>query len=426
MTKKSLILTALLTLATSVQVAFAGVTVPGTPDACTKASTWQNPKGDVVVATPARIAEINKSMLSDRLFELDKYPTTIDKATLQKYLDHFSMDYNQYVNGKKLQKGWADGLVKDANSNIPTTANVQYGVVVARNNMRSFPTLQQAFSKPEDHDFDNWQETAVDPGEPVLILHQNAKKDFSFVQMKCYRGWIETNKIALTNRDGWLQYVNPQDFAVVTDKLVAFKGKNNANWLYQMGDRIPVDKDGKLILPMRTTDGLLANIEANSKWDNRLHKGYLPYTTNNIVAMAFKHLGAQYGWGGLKNSVDCSGLTQDVYKTVGIQLNRNASEQRKAFKGLDFTGMNKEQRERTIKALTTGSLLFSPGHVMLYLGTYNNKPYMIHSVGSYGIKNAKGGYDRKSIMHVIVSDVDLMRANGITLMMQMQKVNTYK
>ena len=80
----------------------------------------------------------------------------------------------------------------------------------------------------------------------------------------------------------------------------------------------------------------------------------------------------------MENSVDCSAFVQDVYKTVGIQLPRNGDEQETAFPGVNMIGLNREERIRVIKALEPGSLMFTPSHVMLYLGEKNAHPYMIH------------------------------------------------
>ena len=58
-----------------------------------------------------------------------------------------------------------------------------------------------------------------------------------------------------------------------------------------------------------------------------LHHGFLPYTRNNLIQQAFRFLGDEYGWGGQNNSVDCSSFTQDVYRSFGIVIPRDADQQ---------------------------------------------------------------------------------------------------
>jgi len=423
---KSILLTAAITLLCGAQVALAATIMPNTPAECNNVQTWLKPAGNNVLATPARIKAMNKAMLSDTMCDLAAYPTTISGTTLAKYINHYEMDYDQYVNGSPLSHATADAILADAKANIPTTTQVRYGVVSARSDLRSFPTLSRAFDSPGDVNFDNWQETAVDPGEAALILHQNSKGNFYFVQLKSYRGWLPANKVAVTDRKTFLEFAAPHDFGVVTEKLLTVSGAGSSYWLYQMGSKIPLSAKGRVILPFRNSKGYLSPVEMPAPWNEGLHKGYLPYTANNLVTMAFKHLGAPYGWGGMKNSVDCSAFAQDVYKTMGIEIPRNGDEQENAWPGTNLKGLNWTSRDNIIKALPTGSLLFTPSHVMIYLGLYKNRPYMIHALGSYGAPTSDGGFYKNRIMQVIVSDIYLKGGSGTNLLMQMTKANSYK
>lgn len=424
--KLKIIVQTILTLSLTAQVAFAAATMPNTPAILNTPGAWLKPTGNTVIATPSRIKVMNKAMLSDTMCALASYPTTISGSTLTRYLNHYTMDYDQYINGSYMSRATGNALVADAKANIPATVTVKYGVVTKRSDLRSFPTLSRAFSSPGDVNFDNWQETAVDPGEPALILHKNAKGNFVFVQLQSYRGWLPANQVATTDRKTFLEFVNPKEFGVVTGKLLTVSGAGSSHWLFQMGSKIPLSSKGRLVLPLRGANGYLTTVEMPAPWGNDLHKGYLPYTHNNLVTMAFKHLGAPYGWGGMKNSVDCSAFAQDVYKTMGIELPRNGDEQENAWHGTNLKGLSWNDRDKIIKALPTGSLLFTPYHVMIYLGQYNGRPYMIHSLGSYGAKTSSGGYYKNRIMQVVVSDVYLPGGSGTSLMMQMTKANSYK
>ena len=141
--------------------------------------------------------------------------------------------------------------------------------------------------------------------------------------------------------------------------------------------------------------------------------------------MAFKHLGAPYGWGGMHNSVDCSSFVQDVYRTMGIQLPRNGDEQAQSFPGKNFQGMTHAEKLAYIKTAAPGSLLFTPYHVMMVLGNYNGTPYMIHSLASYGMETSSGVVKNR-IMQVVVSKVDLMAGSGTSLVDHMTQCNTWR
>jgi hypothetical protein len=394
--------------------------IPNTTVAMQNVQFWLTPEGEKIVAPPERVATMNKAMLSGTMCDLTAFPPSVSSLKLKEYLAHYTIDNGLYVNGLPLSDAYANELKKDAEAKILPTNSVKYGVVTIRSNLRSFPTLTGAFETPEDTYFDMWQETAVDPGEPALILHENLKGDFLFVQLKSYRGWLPRDQVAVTHRTAWLKYVEPREFAVVTGRILNIKGL-----IYQMGAKLPL-VSGNLLVPGCNSQGCLITTAAPAVFNEELHKGYLPFTRNNLLRMAFKHLGAPYGWGGRENSVDCSAFVQDIYKTVGVQLPRNGDEQETAFTGVNMTNMNREERIQTIKALEPGSLMFTPYHVMLYLGEKNRHAYMIHAAGSYGARDGEGNVSKNRVMRVIVSDVELLGGSGTSLLLQMTKANNYK
>ena len=134
------------------------------------------------------------------------------------------------------------------------------------------------------------------------------------------------------------------------------------------------------------------------------------YTSNNIINAAFKNYNEPYGWGGLKDSVDCSAMINNIYRTVGIMLPRNADEQAlSAGKHILMDGMDTESKLMQIRNLTPGAVLHMDGHCVMYLGTSNNVPFVIHAMGSH----YKDGV-RQPVMSVVVSDLNLRRSSGKT------------
>ena len=170
----------------------------------------------------------------------------------------------------------------------------------------------------------------------------------------------------------WLQYVKPKDFLVVTDaKYVLRLGKNEL--LYQQGARINLVKEEPALytveVPVRQPNGNLSKTRLQvPKVSKAVHKGYLPYTSNNIVNSAFKFYGMPYGWGGLKESVDCSSLILNAYRTVGIYLPRNTDQQANTA-GItkQLLGLDNTKKSELIKGLAPGAALYMDGH-----GIYHN------------------------------------------------------
>ena len=141
-----------------------------------------------------------------------------------------------------------------------------------------------------------------------------------------------------------------------------------------------------------------------------VHKGYLPYTPRNIIEQAFSLLNAPYGWGGMYGEQDCSRFIQEIFATVGINMPRNSTDQAKVGELIArFDEKTKEEEKikiilsRAIGGITTLRL---KGHIMLYLGSVNGRPYVIHE--TWGYKEKGFLRDRIRVINkVVISDLSL-------------------
>ncbi|MBP2632581.1 MAG: Dipeptidyl-peptidase 6 [Firmicutes bacterium] len=296
---------------------------------------------------------------------------------------------------------------------------LKYGVTVRHSNLRGLPTNDALYSSAEDTEFDNLQETAIDPSEPVILLHQSLDNDFYFIQTYNAYGWVAAKDIAMINeRISWLRYIKPEWFFVVIDKSFQLNVQGE-KLLYQMGSKLLIqciaNDQVKVVVPTRKANGYLEEIAIAITPSSSLHKGYLTYTRNHLLEQGFRFLDEPYGWGGLHDSVDCSSLVNAVYRSVGIDLPRNSGQQENAA-GIHYTmhGLSRKERYQLISELQPGDTLHMNGHVMMYLGEINNTPYVLHSLGSYTNHFTDGSYEKVAVMQVVVSDLNLKRYNGMT------------
>ena len=189
-----------------------------------------------------------------------------------------------------------------------------------------------------------------------------------------------------------------------------------------------LQKDGSWALTMPTVDanGTIIEQGFNIPNDNGVVKGALACSENNLIRQAFRFLGEDYGWGGLEKNVDCSSYVQDVYRSVGIELPRDSSKQEKAMaRSISLKNMTRDQRLEIIKKSKPGSLLFTAGHVMLYLGNdENGEPIVIHALSSYFTFE-----DGKTIKHyvrkVIVSDLHFQNKDKIEMIDRLTSVGNF-
>lgn len=388
-----------------------------------------NPEGDTVILGDKGIERFNAEIrkVSPTVVDLENYPTTIKKRALKMKLNNFeALDEDLYLRGNRVSENYKGILRKLVNAAaITDDVQVRYAVVVRRSNLRNLPTGEGLFYFAADKDFDALQETALDPCDPVVVLHTSDNGQFHYVQTINYSGWVSTYDIAFTDRETWLKYVAPEKFVVVVGKSVKLK-----TWEeiveYQQGSRIPLssvdEKAYVLYVAGRDKNGNLDKVKVKIAKNAALNEGYLPYTSNNILRSAFKFYGEQYGWGGLKNSVDCSSLMYNAYRTVGIYLPRNADEQ-EASAGLhiELSKMDDVTKLVTIQDLIPGTGLYMDNHCMMYLGKSNGVPFVLHALGSY---YSEGKTVR--IMRIVVSDLTLSRHSGNSMLTDLTRAIEFK
>ena len=410
-------------------VAASGIT---TYPALVSPAYWlkQNQEGDKLVLDAKGIDGFNTKIrsVSRTVFDLSAYPATVSGDSLKtRIMNYAVLEDDLYLNGNKVSDNYKNILRSQTNIKaIPATVTVRYAVTTTRAPIRNLPTGQGLFYYAADKEFDVLQETSLDPGEPVAILHQSANGYFYYVQSYNYSGWISRFNVGLTDKRTWLQYAKPKDFLVVTDaKYVLRLGKNE--FLYQQGARINLVKEEPALytveVPVRQPNGNLNKTRLQvPKVSKAVHRGYLPYTSNNIVRSAFKFYGMPYGWGGLKDSVDCSALVLNAYRTVGIYLPRNTDEQANTagIRNL-LEGLDNAQRLSVIRDLQPGACRYMDGHVVMYIGQINGAPYSIHALGSHYVKGV-----RQREMQVVVSDLTLQRSSGNSFLADLQTAVEFK
>jgi len=400
------------------------------PGAASRAVT----NGDSVIMTPIQIQVFNQKVYRTSpttTFDLSALSAKVDSSIFKKNLtDYSAIAETVYKNGVKVDQAYKDQLIAQVNAAaLPAQVEVRYAVVTKHCNMRILPTEDGLFDEPDDRYYDDLQDTTLEVGEPVAVFHTSKDGNFYFVEMHNYQGWIGKENLAFCSKAEWLKFLAPDKFLMVIDPSYNMKVKGQ-DLYYQMSARIPyqkiTDNGYTVTVPTRTNKGQLKTLSVNIPKDKALYEGYLPYTQNNIIRQAFKYYGHVYGWGGLLCSVDCSGLSYDLFRTMGLYLPRNAGDQATtAGIGTDVNSFTREQRLEALSKLAPGSTIhLRRSHMMIYLGMVDGVPYVIHSSGSY-YKDGKHIDTRR----VIVSDLDLdKKIKGVfsTYLMLSNKYMTFK
>ena len=339
--------------------------------------------------------------------------------------------------GRALEAAALEAIVGNAGIDAITGAvATRWALVVRRADMRSFPTTARVFSRPDDRDIDRFQETALFPGTPLALLHESRDRQWWFAVSPLYAAWIEKRHVAVGGREAVLGYGGRSPFLVVTGAEVRTvytpERPEVSELVLDMGVRVPLLADwpahrlvngqhplgGHVVeLPVRAEDGALAFAPALLPRSAEVATAYLPLTRANLIRQAFRFLGERYGWGHSYGARDCSGFVSEVYRSFGLVLPRNTSDQAvaTAFERTAFgEDDGREQRIAVLRRLDVGDLVYIPGHVMMVIGQERDGPYVIHSTTGTGVVDADGSFRRIPLNGVVVTPLLPLHADQDT------------
>jgi hypothetical protein len=395
---------------------------PGVTETLLEADFWirRTAEPDRVLMAPSEIGRFNRGLASGFPFmtDVEHHPELSGaqvKALIASYRLPRETRYDS--SGRPADGGFYDGLGREKNLDaVPETVAPLWGVTVRRTAVRSFPTAEPSRTAPDPQGSDLFQETEADLWTPLVILHRSRSGRWAFVRTYHYHGWVPLADIApVREKASLFSLLDQPDFLVATGSWgeSQLTGAEGTKLRFMMGtklplvarDRIPREHFGHnpqgnyvVWVPGRDGQGFFTPVMAYVSAQADVHRGWLPYTRRNLLRQAFKMLGERYSWGGSFEGRDCSRLIVDVFRTVGILLPRNASQQARV--GLDrFAG------DTGLARLEPGAGLYMPGHAMLFLGNHEGRSYAIHSVA--GFRNLPGG-EVHSVRGVVVSDLSVL------------------
>lgn len=430
--------------------------VPSVSEDMMKSDFWINNSQDVdkVIMNSEEIEKYNKSLQQKEteMVNLQNYKEILSQNELKNMILSLSSPAStpRYdKDGKQATKAYYDNLSINLNlDSLKAQNRVQYGVTVRRTEMKTYPSEDLLFKEGDNYEFDRLMETAVYPIEPLIILSTSKDNKWFFVQSYNYLAWIPAEDVAITTKDQLFNYVNAKNFLVTTGKRV-FTVSDPLNselseLKFDMGVKIPLASQNEIgddvygqnpagnyvvKLPTRDEKGNMVLKYALISKTEDVNVGYLPYTKRIILNQAFKFLGERYGWGGMFDGRDCSALIEDIYRSMGIRLPRNADQQEEIDIGQTYNmpkEMTLSEREALFDSMDVGTGLYMPGHTMLYIGKYNGEHYMIHDFSGFYKKGADGKYKYYRSRQVMVTPVTIGGdENGKTFLEEMTSAKKF-
>jgi len=395
---------------------------------------------DRVILDAQAIAAQNAKLmqLDDSMFDLDTLPASLDRARVAAWIDGLSKRPTRTLydeRGRTIANADLDAIVDNVNlAAIPTSQPTRFGLVVHRADLRTFPTRTRVFTSNDDHDIDRFQESGLFPGDPVAIVHESRDGKWLFVVNTRYAAWIEKRLVAEGRRDDVLAYGKRTPFRIVTGARATTvytpEEPGVSELQLDMGVRVPVIAGwpvGKAVngqhgytshvieLPVRNDDGTLRFAPALLPRREPTADAPLALTPRNLIQQGFKFLGERYGWGHSYNARDCSGFVSEIYRSMGVQLPRNTSDQAvsPALNRIAFDEKDSHaKRMAIVRELQVGDLVYIPGHVMMVIGNLDGEPYVIHDTTGLSFAGSDGQTVRAKTNGVTVSPLTPLLFNG--------------
>jgi len=394
------------------------------------------PHPDKIIMTEVEIANMYGTPETD--FVRFSKATKVDSAFIHSWAKVLGQRRSLYDNsGTPIDSCHWDAAITNMNINS-VTGEILYAVTISNTEERILPTDERGYQDSDNAFFDDLVMTMMLANEPILVLNESLDGKWYLVLGKyAPAGWVHKDDIAICkNREDW-QNTQTGDFLLITADRIRLDMDDPDGKDYReltMGTKLKLISSDSIIaangqrfaknayavaFPERKVDGTLGYRTVFVPARDGVHVGYLPYTSRNILELAFASLGDRYGWGGTFAARDCSAYCQDIYRCFGILLPRNSSYQA-SYHGRTWNveGMTTEQKYSTLKKhAIPGALLFMPGHVFMYLGG----KYVINSASSFML-----GDKKTYVQSVVINSLDEKRANGKTWIESMTNIKIYE
>ncbi len=382
-------------------------------------------------------AELGSSSIG--YYTLDSVPSKVSREFVLYFAeDYIPAIYNRYyVDGSVRSYAWWENVIENTNIDaVASATNVKYGYSVAYSTLRRYPVSEFMSNKSSNQLDDVCATGALRPYQRVIVIHESADGKWYYALTDSASGWIKKEEVAFCrSRSDWTARSDPKNFLVVTGKELRmsyeFLAPEYSGLLLPMGTVLPLVEAknapeyvndrltyGNYVVkvPTRGSDGYIVDEYALIPLSADVHVGYMKYTRNNVLELAFKFVGDIYGFKGTFYSVNCSGLTSCVFSCFGLRLPGLASNQQRASGELErikLEDMSIAEKKAVLDTVDAGTLLFFTEHIMIYLGEYDGEYYCISATAGYhGVDGGTG--EAPFLYNVSVNTLEVYRSSGLS------------
>jgi len=327
------------------------------------------------------------------------------------HINRFSVSYknatwgNMYAkmdvyseNLTPISQKWFTSIIDESNFKKFNTLRKK-AITINSSHIRVFPTVSKIFYDPqkagEGFPFDYNENSSIKINTPLFVSHLSKNKLWAYIESSVAIGWIKVSDIAYVNKKFRKTFENNNYYISIKDDTNIYKNGYLLKSV-SLGTLFPKAKKGFIIASKDYKNNAFIRVIDRNR---NLKKLGLDFNLENITKISNELIGERYGWGGLLENRDCSLMTKDFYAPFGIFLNRNSGMQKNNGHSIDISKMDNIQKKEFIlnNAVPFQTLIYLPGHIMIYVGVKENEPLVFHNV--WGVKTIdKNGKEGRSVI----------------------------
>ena len=314
-------------------------------------------------------------------------------------------------NLKPYESSWFAKIEEESNFKAFSTLN-QRAITTRWMSLRVFPTSKPLYKDPakagDGYPFDLLQNSSVAFNEPIFISHTSKDGAWSYIFTNNASGWVETNAVATLSSDQ-IELLKGKDKLFITEDGSPLRDEKNRFVTYsRIGMVLPYRDENNESYKALWVDSN-SNIKELLIQKSSANIGISVMNKGDLTKIGTNLLRNTYGWGGMFEERDCSSMIRDYLTPFGIWLPRNSAQQAKKGEVITFKDLNNTQKIQLIKdkGIPFETILYKKGHVLLYVGMFENTVMAMHNIWGVRTKNKDGSQGRAIIGHAVISTLEL-------------------
>ena len=262
--------------------------------------------------------------------------------------------------------------------------------------IRGFPTSKPLLRKPslagEGFPFDYMQNSTVSANKPILVSHYSKDKEWVYIFTSFTGGWVKSDDVVIVDKKYTQIWQKAEQVFLIKDGVSIYDTDGRFLFKSKIGMMLALVGENKKYYTVLTISSYKADkpLYLKSKISKEIaHKGIMKFNNENISSIMDEIAKSKYGWGGIYDQRDCSSTLRDFYAPFGLWLPRNSYQQAKIGEVINLEALNSEEKLKVIKekAIPFKTFFYKKGHILLYVGIYNDTVVAFHNI--WGIKIKK-------------------------------------